>query len=172
MELEEYDALEIKNNNTFYYITDDYEEPEVISNKVNTIDASSTNEQYPSAKAVYDSIQGITPGGSNDYNDLNNKPQINGVTLTGNKTSADLGIKQAYTADDITFTDGETFQQKYNNGELTGPQGLQGEPGQDGEQGPAGYTPQKGVDYFTQQDIDEIVQTVLTSLPNGDEVSY
>ena len=169
---EEYDALEIKNNNTFYYITDDYEEPEVISNKVNTIDASSTNEQYPSAKAVYDSIQGITPGGSNDYNDLDNKPQINGVTLTGNKTSADLGIKQDYTADDITFTDGETFQQKYNNGELTGPQGLQGEPGQDGEQGPAGYTPQKGVDYFTQQDIDEIVQTVLTSLPNGDEVSY
>ena len=169
---EEYDALEIKNNNTFYYITDDYKEPEVISNKVNTIDASSTNEQYPSAKAVYDSIQGITPGGSNDYNDLDNKPQINGVTLTGNKTSADLGIKQDYTADDITFTDGETFQQKYNNGELTGPQGLQGEPGQDGEQGPAGYTPQKGVDYFTQQDIDEIVQTVLTSLPNGDEVSY
>lgn len=173
--IEEYATLEIKNNNTLYYITDDYEEPEVISNKVNTIDASSTNEQYPSAKAVYDSIQGITPGGSNDYNDLNNKPQINGVTLTGNKTSADLGIKQDYTADDITFTDGETFQQKYNNGELTGPQGpqgLQGEPGQDGEQGPAGYTPQKGVDYFTQQDIDEIVQTVLTSLPNGDEVSY
>ena len=187
---EAYDTLEIKNNNTLYYITDDYEEPEVISNKVNTIDASSTNEQYPSAKAVYDSIQGITPGGSNDYNDLDNKPQINGVTLTGNKTSADLGIKQDYTADDITFTDGETFQQKYNNGELTGPQGpqglqgdkgdtgeqgpqgLQGEPGQDGEQGPAGYTPQKGVDYFTQQDINEIVQTVLTSLPNGDEVSY
>lgn len=31
-------------------------------------------------------------GGSNDYNDLNNKPQINGITLEGNKTSAELGI--------------------------------------------------------------------------------
>ena len=31
-------------------------------------------------------------GGTNDYNELTNKPQINGVTLTGNKTSEDLGI--------------------------------------------------------------------------------
>ena len=31
-------------------------------------------------------------GGSNDYNDLNNKPQINGITLQGNKTSSELGI--------------------------------------------------------------------------------
>ena len=132
---EEYNALEVKNSNTLYYITDDYEEPEVVSNKVNTIDASSTNKQYPSAKAVYDSIQGIAPGGSNDYNDLNNKPQINGITLQGNLSNSDLGIKQTYTANDIAFTDGETFQQKYDAGELTGPQGN---PGADGEQGPAG----------------------------------
>ena len=135
---EEYNALEVKNSNTLYYITDDYEEPEVVSNKVNIIDASSTNEQYPSAKAVYDSIQGIAPGGSNDYNDLNNKPQINGVTLQGNLSNGDLGIKQTYTANDIAFTDGETFQQKFDAGELTGPQGPQGNPGADGEQGPAG----------------------------------
>lgn len=31
-------------------------------------------------------------GGTTNYNDLQNKPQINGVTLSGNKTSADLGI--------------------------------------------------------------------------------
>lgn len=31
-------------------------------------------------------------GGTSDYNELTNKPQINGVTLTGNKTSEDLGI--------------------------------------------------------------------------------
>lgn len=31
-------------------------------------------------------------GGTNDYVDLINKPQINGVSLSGNKTSADLGI--------------------------------------------------------------------------------
>ena len=30
--------------------------------------------------------------GTTNYNDLTNKPSINGITLTGNKTSADLGI--------------------------------------------------------------------------------
>lgn len=30
--------------------------------------------------------------GTTDYNDLTNKPKVNGVTLSGNKTSADLGI--------------------------------------------------------------------------------
>lgn len=31
-------------------------------------------------------------GGTTDYTNLSNKPSINGVTLSGNKTSADLGI--------------------------------------------------------------------------------
>ena len=31
-------------------------------------------------------------GGTSDYTDLTNKPQINGVTLSGNKTSSDLGL--------------------------------------------------------------------------------
>lgn len=31
-------------------------------------------------------------GGTSDYNDLTNKPQINSVTLSGNKTTADLNI--------------------------------------------------------------------------------
>lgn len=31
-------------------------------------------------------------GGTSDYSQLTNKPSINGVTLSGNKTSADLGI--------------------------------------------------------------------------------
>ena len=31
-------------------------------------------------------------GGSSNYEDLENKPSINGVSLDGNKTSADLGV--------------------------------------------------------------------------------
>ena len=31
-------------------------------------------------------------GGTSNYNDLTNKPSINGVTLSGNKTTSDLGI--------------------------------------------------------------------------------
>lgn len=31
-------------------------------------------------------------GGTSDYSDLSNKPQINGTTLSGNKSSSDLGV--------------------------------------------------------------------------------
>lgn len=34
-------------------------------------------------------------GGTSDYTDLTNKPQINGNTLTGNKTAANLGLASA-----------------------------------------------------------------------------
>lgn len=34
----------------------------------------------------------VGSGGTSDYTDLTNKPQINGVTLTGNKSTSDLGI--------------------------------------------------------------------------------
>lgn len=172
---EEYDALETKDASTLYYITDDYEEPEVKSNKVTDINSTNTDEEYPSAKAVYDAIQDVSggggdvpiattevagkvkpdgttitvdtdgtihsvggSGGTSDYEVLTNKPQINGVTLEGNKTNADLGIKQTYTADDITFIDGETFQDKYDAGELTGPQGAAGEQGPKGDTGDTG----------------------------------
>ena len=35
---------------------------------------------------------GSSSGGTINYNDLLNKPSINGITLTGNKTSIDLGM--------------------------------------------------------------------------------
>lgn len=38
----------------------------------------------------------INPVISIDYEQLENKPQINGVELSGNKTSAELGIDQTY----------------------------------------------------------------------------
>lgn len=41
----------------------------------------------------------------------------------------------------------------------TGPRGPQGIPGKDG------YTPQKGVDYYTDADKAEIVSAVLAALP-------
>lgn len=39
--------------------------------------------------------------GTTDYNGLENKPQINGVTLSGNKTTADLGLFSG-SYDDLT----------------------------------------------------------------------
>ena len=138
-------------------------------------------------------------GGSTNYEDLSNKPQINNIELIGNKTLEELGIKQTYTANDIRFEDGQTFQEKYNSGELKGdkgdtgetgpqgeqgPQGLQGPKGEQGEQGiqgpigpqgpkgTDGKTPVKGVDYFTEADKQELVQDVLNALPNAEEVSF
>ena len=35
------------------------------------------------------------PAGTTDYSDLTNKPSINGVTLSGNKTAEDLGLVEA-----------------------------------------------------------------------------
>lgn len=46
-----------------------------------------------------------------------------------------------------------------------GPQGPQGEPGEDG------YTPVKGVDYFTAEDKTAMVNDVLAALPAAEEVS-
>ena len=48
-------------------------------------------------------------GGTANYNDLTNKPSINGVTMEGNKTSADLNIQSQTTQTDhgtadTTFT--------------------------------------------------------------------
>ena len=96
---------------------------------------------------VVEEIGGSTSGGTNNYNDLIFKPKINGVELQGNKTSKELNIN----AETIEFTDGETFQEKYNNGELKGEKGDVGEQGiqgPEGKPGKDGYTPIKGIDYF------------------------
>lgn len=46
------------------------------------------------------------PMASNNYNDLVNKPQINGVPLTGNKSSSDLGINIPTKTSDLTNDSG------------------------------------------------------------------
>ena len=45
-------------------------------------------------------------GGTTDYSDLTNKPSINNVTLSGDKTTSDLGIDEV---PDITSSDGGKF---------------------------------------------------------------
>ena len=42
--------------------------------------------------ATYGGGSGSGSSGTTDYNALTNKPSINGITLTGNKTPLDLGI--------------------------------------------------------------------------------
>lgn len=105
-----------------------------------------------------------------NYAHLSNRPSINGVELNGDKSLEDLNIKQTYTADDISFADGETFQQKFNNGELKGQDGVSGADGKNGidgvngKDGQDGHTPEKGVDYFTENDKAEFTAEVTESL--------
>lgn len=54
----------------------------------------------------------------------------------------------------------------------TGPQGPAGKDGKDGQTGPAGYTPIKGTDYWTDADKQEIINAVIASFTDGNEVSY
>ena len=74
------------------------------------------------------------PSGSTNYNDLSNKPQINGVTLSGNKTTSDLHIEAGASdlsdLDDVQITnpqDGEclmydsTSEKWINSGEAPTP---------------------------------------------------
>lgn len=59
------------------------------SGSVNVMGTDSAENPYE-LSAV--SSGGGSSGGTTDYNDLNNRPQIEGRTLTGNKTFNDLGL--------------------------------------------------------------------------------
>ncbi len=75
----------------------------------------------------------------------------------------------------ITYTDGQQTVIEVKDG-VTGPmglRGLQGETGPTGDTGPKGdtgaagidgYTPQKGIDYYTEADKAELIQAVLVSI--------
>lgn len=58
---------------------------------------------------------------------------------------------------------------------IQGPVGPAGPMGPQGEPGPAGadgHTPVKGTDYWTEADKQEIIDAVIASFTNGNEVSY
>lgn len=51
---------------------------------------TSDTDKYLKSDGTWATVQG--GGGTSDYTDLTNKPSINSVTLSGNKTTTDLGI--------------------------------------------------------------------------------
>lgn len=50
--------------------------------------------------------------------------------------------------------------------------GTDGKNGTNGTNGVDGYTPIKGIDYYTEADKKELIATIIASLPNGNEISY
>lgn len=87
-------------------------------------------------------ISGGGGSGTKNYNELFNRPSINGVVLENDKTSVDLKLdfisKEKGNTSEIIFDDGESLQDKYIDGGIAGPQGPQGPKGDPGEQGPKG----------------------------------
>ena len=75
----------------------------------------------------------------------------------------------AFTYSDFTAEQLEALKGPKGDIGDTGPQGIQGP---QGEQGPAGYTPVRGTDYWTDADKQEIIDAVIASFTNGNEVSY
>lgn len=53
-----------------------------------------------------------------NYIFLTNKPKINGVTLEGDKSTEDLHIFGLVDASGVHFADGETLQEKFDNGDF------------------------------------------------------
>ena len=86
-----------------------------------------------------------------------------GLTYLWGKITTLLNRKQ----DTLTAGTGITISNNViSSSSSQGPQGPQGPAGKDG------HTPVKGTDYWTEADKQEIIDSVLASFTNGNEVSY
>ena len=61
----------------------------------------------------------------------------------------------------------DALEQAKASGEFKGEKGDRGESGARGPTGEAGYTPVKGTDYWTEDDRKQMVNDVITALPNN-----
>ena len=76
---------------------DDGFSPVIVEDPDNTDDIYKLDITTSSGTFVTPNLKGGGSGGTTNYNSLDNKPKINNVELSGNKTSADLGIKEIET---------------------------------------------------------------------------
>lgn len=87
-------------------------------------------------------ISGGGGSGTKNYNELFNRPSVNGVLLEGDVTTDELGFdfvpEGDGNANNIIFEDGESLQDKYKDGGIGGPKGDTGPQGAMGPQGPEG----------------------------------
>lgn len=97
-------------------------------------------------------ISGGGGSGTKNYNELFNRPSVNGVLLEGDVTTDELGFdfvpEGDGNANNIIFEDGESLQDKYKDGGIGGPKGdtgPQGAIGPQGPQGPAGPQGPQGI---------------------------
>lgn len=118
-----------------------------INSDFGSLDNLNTTDKSSLVAAINEvNISGGGGQGTKNYNELFNRPSINGVLLEDNKTSEDLGLLQKETGNtkDIIFEDGESLQDKYIDGGIAGPEGPMGPIGPQGPQGERGPQGEKG----------------------------
>lgn len=76
--------------------------------KSGTVWSSGNTTVFVSFSEDEQQSQGGGGGGTTNYNALTNKPSINSVVLTGNKTAADLNLltESSLTAENVSYTNG------------------------------------------------------------------
>ena len=136
-------------------------------------------------EALEDAQQAIEDAG--DYNNLDNKPSINGHELVGNKSSDDLGLQGKLTAgDNVTIENGVisasggvsvtvSSAAVNQNGTITFTMSDSSTVTTTGESviGPQGPAGADGDDYvLTNQDKSDIADLVLAQLPTTQGVQY
>lgn len=80
------------------YIPTEWEDGSLLaSEKLNNIEGFivELDDRTKDLKSTKEDRKSTRAGGTDDYNSLVNKPSINGVTLVGSLTLADLGIASA-----------------------------------------------------------------------------
>ena len=113
-------------------------------------------------------------GGSNviTFSDGSKLVIKNGKTGGVGRNGMDgVGIASAVLNTDYTLTLNFTDGTKYTTPSIRGAAGADGRDGKDGSAGEPGYTPVRGTDYWTPSDKAEVVQDVLQSMPEAEEVT-
>ena len=151
-------------------------------NTIEIIEGKNINLEQKGNQLKISSIGGSSEGGVSDYNELDNKPKINGTELKGNLTNKDLGIKNG-----VDGKDGISVTHSWNgtvltitsasgtsSSDLKGPQGIQGPKGEQGVKGDRGETGPQGIQGPAGQDgkngVDgknysvEVVESTTTTL--------
>ena len=79
--------------------------PDLVVISESDYNALTSAEKHDLTKIYFLYDAGSGGGGTDDYNDLSNKPQINSVTLQGNKSFDDLNIGDAIDLDASQLSD-------------------------------------------------------------------
>lgn len=126
--------------------------------------------------AAFTVYNGANGEGSGDFM-ANGSVAMTGALQMGNHRVTGVGAPQGdndavrrmdLTAGNVKFSDGETFQQKYDAGDLTGPPGADGAPGQDGAPGVAGQDGADGEDGgYYQPAVDSAGNLTWTASKSG-----